>query len=78
MVEKLYGQADEKLPEFQQIKEMFSYIDVRKDDHIDFQEFTQIFRNCKPPSLLMGTTPANQHQLIAKMTSSKDANKPTR
>jgi Ca2+-binding EF-hand superfamily protein len=58
MVESLYHQASEPLLEFQLIKELFEYIDVRKDDQIDFQEFTQIFRNCTPPSLLMGTKPA--------------------
>lgn len=31
MISKIYEQASEKLPEFQIIKEIFDYIDVRKD-----------------------------------------------
>ena len=59
MLEKLYEQASEAFPELQVLKDLFAYIDVRKDGQIDFQEFTQIFRNCKPPSLLMGTKPVD-------------------
>jgi Ca2+-binding EF-hand superfamily protein len=57
MLRELYTQASEELPEFSIIKELFEHIDVRHDGLLDFQEFTQNFRNCKPPSLLMGTIP---------------------
>lgn len=49
------------------IKELFGYIDVRKDDQIDFQEFTQTFRNCNPPSLLMGTKPVEEQKMMSKI-----------
>lgn len=71
MLEKLYEQASEPFPEFQLLKELFGYIDVRKDNQLDFQEFTQIFRNCSPPSLLMGTKPADEQQMMAKIMKNK-------
>jgi len=37
MLETLYQQASESFPEFQLVKELFNYIDVRKDSQIDFQ-----------------------------------------
>lgn len=37
MVSNVYQQASETLPEFQILKEIFNYIDVRKDEQIDFQ-----------------------------------------
>lgn len=55
------------MPELQMIKELFGYIDVRKDDQIDFQEFTQTFRNCNPPSLLMGTKPVEEQKMMSKI-----------
>jgi hypothetical protein len=58
MVRNLYEQASESLPEFSNIRELFDHIDIRRDKYLDFQEFTQTFRNCDPPSLLMGTVPA--------------------
>jgi len=57
MLKELYQLASESLPEYSQLKELFDHIDIRQDSQLDFQEFTQTFRNCKPPSLLMGTTP---------------------
>lgn len=58
MVRDLYHQGSEPLPELAILKEIFEHIDIRKDNQLDFQEFTQTFRNCTPPSLLMGTVPA--------------------
>ena len=58
MLKNLYEQACEPLPEFSVIREIFDHIDIRRDNQIDFQEFTQTFRGCNPPSLLMGTVPA--------------------
>ena len=64
MLRSLYEQAAEALPEFAQLQDLFNYIDLRKDGQIDFQEWTQVFRNCAPPSLLMGTTPAPSDKLL--------------
>jgi Ca2+-binding EF-hand superfamily protein len=66
MLKELYSQAAESLPEYQQLEDIFNFIDIRKDSQIDFQEFTQIFRSCNPPNLLMGTTPAPADQIISK------------
>ena len=57
MLKELYSLASESLPEFSVLKEFFNHIDIRSDGILDFQEFTQTFRNYNPPSLLMGTTP---------------------
>jgi hypothetical protein len=78
MLEKLYEQASEPFPEFQLLKELFAYIDVRKDNQLDFQEFTQIFRNCTPPSLLMGTKPADEQQMMTKIMKNKEEGMPVR
>ncbi len=78
MMKELYTQAAEQLPEFQQIEDLFRFIDIRRDNQIDFQEFTQVFRNCNPPNLLMGTTPAPTNQMISKPANDKEANLPTR
>lgn len=78
MLKELYTQASENLPEYQQIEDLFKFIDIRRDNQIDFQEFTQIFRNCNPPNLLMGTTPAPSDQVISKPKGDKEANLPTR
>ena len=66
------------MPEYQQIEDLFNYIDIRRDHQIDFQEYTQVFRNCTPPSLLMGTTPAPSDQIISKPKNDKEASLPTR
>ena len=58
MLKDVYSQANQALPELSLLKETFEQIDVRRDGILDFQEWTQTFRNCKPPSLLMGTVPA--------------------
>jgi hypothetical protein len=57
MLKELYSLANESLPELSILKELFEHIDVRRDGLLDFQEFTQNFRNCNPPSLLMGNIP---------------------
>jgi len=66
MIKQLYSQAAENLPEYQQLEDIFKFIDIRKDGQLDFQEFTQVFRTCNPPNLLMGTTPAPADQIISK------------
>lgn len=66
MLKELYNQASERLPEYQQLEDLFNYIDIRRDSNIDFQEWTQMFRTCNPPNLLMGTTPAPSDQVISK------------
>jgi Ca2+-binding EF-hand superfamily protein len=66
MIKQLYVQAAENLPEYQQLEDLFKFIDIRKDGQLDFQEFTQAFRSCNPPNLLMGTTPAPSDQIISK------------
>ena len=63
MVRELYHKAAEPLPELAIIKEFFEHIDVRKDGQLDFQEFAQIFRIYRPPSLIMGTVPATNELL---------------
>lgn len=63
MLKELYTNASESLPEFQVLQDIFEFIDIRKDGHLDFQEFTQVFRNCNPPNFLMGTTPAPSNAL---------------
>ena len=77
MMKELYQQASETLPEFQQLEDIFRFIDIRKDSQLDFQEFTQVFRNCNPPNLLMGTTPAPSDQVISKPNQDKEATLPT-
>ena len=72
MMKELYSQASEPLPEYQQLEDIFTLIDIRKDHQLDFQEFTQVFRNCNPPNLLMGTTPAPSNQLLSKTSASKE------
>lgn len=57
---------------------MFNFIDIRKDNQLDFQEFTQVFRNCNPPNLLMGTTPAPSDQLLSSKTKNHEEHKPIR
>lgn len=57
---------------------MFNFIDIRKDNQLDFQEFTQVFRNCNPPNLLMGTTPAPSDQLLSSKVKNHEENKPIR
>lgn len=71
-MKELYSQASENLPEYQQLEDIFTYIDIRKDNQLDFQEFTQVFRNCNPPNLLMGTTPAPADQIISKSVFDKE------
>jgi Ca2+-binding EF-hand superfamily protein len=78
MMKELYSQASENLPEYQQLEDIFTFIDIRKDGQIDFQEFTQVFRGCNPPNLLMGTTPAPADQIISKKASDKEENLPIR
>ena len=78
MIKELYSQASEKLPEYQQIEDLFRFIDIRRDNQIDFQEFTQVFRTCTPPSLLMGTTPAPTDQMTSKLKVDKAAGMPNR
>lgn len=63
MIKDVYAQAKESLPELAIIKENYELIDVRRDGILDFQEWTQTFRNCRPPSLLMGTVPAEKKLL---------------
>lgn len=77
MVKDVYRQANEPLPQLAVIKELFEHIDIRRDSQIDFQEFEQTFRNCTPPSLLMGTVPASGNLLKqARVDPEKD--KPVR
>lgn len=66
MIQQLYTQASQNLPEYQQLEDIFQFIDIRKDGQLDFQEFTQVFRGCNPPNLLMGTTPAPADKIISK------------
>lgn len=37
MLKELYSQASEPLPEFQQISDLFTFIDIRNDKQLDFQ-----------------------------------------
>lgn len=37
MMKELYHQASEPLPEFQQLEDIFRFIDIRKDNQLDFQ-----------------------------------------
>jgi hypothetical protein len=67
MLKQLYVQAEEAFPEYQQVTDLFDYVDLRKDQQIDFQEFTQVFRNCRPPNLLMGTTPSSTAKSPSKV-----------
>jgi len=78
MLKEVYAQANEQLPEYQQIEDLFKFIDIRRDSQIDFQEFTQVFRNCNPPNLLMGTTPAPSDQVVSKPLIDKEATLPIR
>lgn len=55
MVRELYRLANEPLPEYAIIKELFEFIDVRKDQRLDYQEWVQTFRNHNPPSQIQGT-----------------------
>lgn len=55
MVRDLYKLANEPLPEYAIIKELFEFIDVRKDQRLDYQEWVQTFRNHNPPSQIQGT-----------------------
>ena len=72
MIKEVYHSANQPLPEYQQLEDIFKFIDIRKDGQLDFQEFTQIFRTCNPPSLLMGTTPAQSDQLSFKLKADKE------
>lgn len=78
MIKELYTLANESLPELSLIKEIFEHIDVRRDGQLDFQEYTQIFRNCNPPSLLMGTVPATREHQKAQSRVDKEKDLPTR
>ena len=75
MIRELYNQASEEVPHYQHLEDLFKFIDIRKDGHIDFQEWTQMFRTCEPPSLLMGTTPAPADMIISKQSRDKEAGK---
>lgn len=66
------------MPEYQQLEDLFQFIDLRRDNHLDFQEFTQVFRGCNPPNLLMGTTPAPADKIISRPTPDKEAGLPVR
>lgn len=77
-MKELFAQAAESLPEYQQLEDLFTLIDIRKDRQLDFQEFTQVFRGCNPPNLLMGTTPAPSNQIISKQSADKEEGLPTR
>ena len=77
MLKDLYTQASEPLPELAVLKEIFSHIDIRRDSQLDFQEFTQTFRNCSPPSLVMGTVPASGN-LVNKNKLDPERNMPVR
>ena len=78
MMRSLYDQASQPLPEFAQLDDLFQYIDLRKDGQLDFQEWTQVFRNCAPPSLLMGTTPAPSDRLVHGHHKDPEEHLPTR
>ena len=78
MLKEIYAQASEALPQYQQLEDLFNFIDIRKDNQLDFQEFTQVFRSCNPPNLLMGTTPAPSNQLISSKIKDKEQNLPIR
>ena len=68
MMKEICNQANEEPPSFQRLEDIFKFIDVRGDKNIDFQEWTQMFRTCTPPSLLMGTTPAPSNEVTSKPT----------
>lgn len=55
LVKELYKLGNEELPEYAIIKELFEFIDVRKDKRLDYQEWVQTFRNYHPPSQIQGT-----------------------
>ena len=78
MMRELYKQGNEECPHYQHLEDLFKYIDIRKDGQIDFQEWTQMFRTCEPPSLLMGTTPAPSDMLVSKQFRDKEAGKPVK
>jgi hypothetical protein len=78
MLKEVYGLASEELPQFQQLEDIFRFIDIRRDSNIDFQEWTQRFRTCNPPNLLMGTTPALEDKTAFRPSADKQAGIPVK
>ena len=72
MLKQLFNQGQKEMPHFQQLEDLFKFIDVRRDGNIDFQEWTQMFRTCSPPNLLMGTTPASTEQIVSRPKADKE------
>lgn len=53
MVIKLFQLAREETPSFPLIKDMFDFIDIRKDGIIDMNEWMQSFRIIEVPIFLI-------------------------
>lgn len=52
-MDKLFQMANEPLPSFSLLKDLFSTIDIRKDGIIDLNEWCQTFRQYQPPNASM-------------------------
>lgn len=56
-MDKLYKMANEPLPSFVLLKDLFQTIDIRKDGIIDLNEWTQTFKQFQPPNASMQGRP---------------------